>query len=186
MHVNAADWIGSLLVRGPRRSTFTRVGGARSLFAKQIQEVLCFRRNDKEGDEKKHETRTCTQSRSGEVGKREGAQAKPLRRYEPWHEALADSRYLVSYVSYIGAKILLGTNTLLNSGLFLLTALTGRIPPIRHLPAWLLLPLPYRGVFSGKGSPWQSRRNLGNSRTRWERESPYTAQSTRGQMLRGA
>ena len=27
--------------------------------------------------------------------------------------------------------------------------------------------------FLGKGSPWQSRRNLGNSRTRWKREFSY-------------
>src|SRR6266851_3768609 len=36
----------------------------------------------------------------------------------------------------------------------------------------------YRGVFSGKGSPWQSRRNLADSRTRWKRESPYGRRRT--------
>ena len=36
----------------------------------------------------------------------------------------------------------------------------------------------YRGIFSGKGSPWKSRRNLADSRTRWERESPYRRRRT--------
>ena len=104
----------------------------------------------------RRERRTCTQSSSGEVGKREGAQAKPLRHCEPWPEALADSRYLVSSVAYIGAEILVGTNTLLHSGPFLLPALTGRISPIRPFRAWLLLPLLWKFVAFHRGIPSSS------------------------------
>jgi hypothetical protein len=48
------------------------------------------------------------------------------------------------------------TNTLLNSGPFLLPALTGRISPIRHFPAWLLLPLLWKFVAFHSGIPLSS------------------------------
>src|ERR1700730_5021776 len=56
----------------------------------------------------------------------------------------------------IGAEILLGTDTLLNSSPFLLPAPTGRISPIRHLPAWLLLPLLGKFVAFHRGIPFSS------------------------------
>lgn len=51
----------------------------------------------------------------------------------------------------IGAEIPLRANTLLNSGPFPLPALTGRIFPIRHSPAWLLLPLLSKFVAFARG-----------------------------------
>jgi len=53
----------------------------------------------------------------------------------------------------IGAEILLRTNALLNSGPFLLPALTGRMSPV---PAWLLLPLLWKFVAFQRGIPFSS------------------------------
>ena len=55
-----------------------------------------------------------------------------------------------------GAEILLRANTLLNSGPFLLPALTGRISPICHFSAWLLLPLLSKFVAFDRGIPLSS------------------------------
>ena len=55
-----------------------------------------------------------------------------------------------------GRRSCLEPNRLLHSGLFLLTALTGRISSIRHLPAWLLLPLLWKFVAFHRGIPFPS------------------------------